>query len=221
MFRNYIARSRYTIVIFFSIFISFFAAAAYGFASNSYHVKPGASSEEIMAIVQKMKPGDTLYFQPGLYKIKETISIREKSEITIAGQKGSEVVLDKKDAVVFYISRSDNIVIRGMKARHEEPIHPGEFCTAGVLIISYSHDILVENMELNGSGTHGVEIASSTSVTVRKSYLHHNSVAALGLYNPVDNILIQNIKADNNPKFVDTNIFDLEAVVTFKNNKVK
>lgn len=184
-------------------------------------IKPGVNSKEINEHIEKMIAGDTLLFQQGVYHLKKTIVIRKKSGITIDSKGKVELILDRKDSVVFYIHDSNNIVIHGLKARHERPIRPGEFCIAGVVFISGSHDILLENLELNGSGTHGVEIISSASVTVKNSYLHHNSVAAIGLYKSVGNILIENTRANDNPKFLDTNISNLDPWVTLKDNKIR
>ncbi len=204
-----------------------FLAMAPGFGQTSgqtsepVFVSPGISSGEVNGIIQKMKPGEKLVFRAGSYRFERTIGIREKSSIVIEGQGKVEIILDKKDSVVFYITGSDNTEIRNISARHETPIQPGVFCTAGVVLINTSHDILLEKLELNGSGTHGVEIFRATSVTVRDSYLHHNSVAAIGLYRPLDHIQIQNIKADHNPEFIETDLEELSSHVELANSPLE
>ena len=191
-------------------------------AESLFRVTPGTTSSKLNEVIKDMRPGTTLQFAPGVYQLEATIKIEKKSGIIIEGD-GAELVLNKNDSVVFWISNSDNIVLRGFIARHEIPIKPGERCMAGVIYIGGSHDISLENLELNGSGTHGLQIQSSASVTLKDSWLHHNSVAALGIYRAVDNISIENNRADNNPQWLETNLSEEELTrfVVFQGNKTE
>ncbi|MES0491874.1 MAG: right-handed parallel beta-helix repeat-containing protein [Leptospirales bacterium] len=180
-------------------------------------------TEQINSIIKKAEAGDTIHFTAGKYITKTSISIRNKKNLKIVGEDGTEFILNDMHDVVFFIYESDNISVKNIKARHAIPRQPGGKCSGGVIAVFYSHDIEIINSELNGSGTLGVDIGYSSNVRIVGSYLHHNTVAGVALRGIIDGIIIENNHIVNNPKAIDTDLTkeQLEKYVVMRNNNFK
>lgn len=166
--------------------------------------KPGIRAEEIQKIVNEITKPTQLHFSQGIFKLARTIELKGKSFISIVGDgfENTEIILADKDATVFSISSSDNILIQRLHARHERPIQPGEFCTAAVISIWHSHDINLNHLDLDGSGTVGVSIYSSQSIRVTDSALHNNSVSGISIRGDIDDIKILRNRFYSNPESI-------------------
>jgi len=175
---------------------------------------------KINEIIEKMKKKDTLMFSSGIYNLEKPVYIKGKNFIELRAEKDVFIVL-KENLEIFILNNSHNVVISGIHAKHVMP-YESKYCTSGVMIIYNSHDILVSNVELNGSGIVGILIQNSASITVTNSHLHDNSKSAIEFKGNVDNIVIQNNKIDNNPVFIQSAIAleKLTDQVMIKNNDV-
>ncbi|MES0491542.1 MAG: right-handed parallel beta-helix repeat-containing protein [Leptospirales bacterium] len=155
-------------------------------------------------IIKKAPARSKIVFRKGTYHFTKPIRITSKSHLNLQAQEGVYFILDNLHLSVLRIGSSDNIKLSGFHIRHRKPVSKEEYCYGQVITISRSHDLELTNLELNGSGTVGVHIYSGSSITIKDSWFHHNSIAGIWMLSFVDNIVIQNNRFDNNPVHIKT-----------------
>jgi len=69
----------------------------------------------IQKVFASAKPGDVIYFPSGRYKISSQISVSNLNNITILGDKNSEILADGYNGLHFYFNDCQNITIRNLK----------------------------------------------------------------------------------------------------------
>jgi len=155
--------------------------------------------EHLNELIKTAPPASKIFFKPGVYKLSDGIDIDDKHNLQLVASGDVYFVLQVLYGPVIWITDSDNISLEGFHAKHRRPRNKGESCVGAVIFIHDSHDIMLKNLELNGSGTEGVLIDSSISVSITDSYIHSNTVAGISIEDFADNIFINNNRFENNP----------------------
>lgn len=177
--------------------------------------------DEIIKIINGLSAHESVLFKKGTYYISGPIQIQNKSFIKLRGEEGVFLILNNINSSVMEINQSDNVEITGLHIRHRRPISPHEVCNGAVVYVQNSHDIYFSHLELNGSGTKGMVIDFSTSISLISSWIHDNSVAGVELNNFVDNIRLENNRFENNPEHLASNFLkdsEWNRYVKMKNN---
>ena len=209
------------ILFFIWVFTSFSNMLTSSESKTTIIIKP-EMVEKINPMIAAASSNQTFLFTKGTYILKKGLLIQNKSYLKFRAEKDTFLILNDMDSSVFQISESDNIEISGFHAKHRNPLMPNETCNGAVIYVVSSHDITLLDLELNGSGMEGVTISSSTSVFIRNSWIHHNSVAGILLERFADHIFIENNKFEHNPIHTkSTFLEDTEwnKYIHFKNNK--
>ena len=134
----------------------------------------------LQELIDATPDGGVLELEAGrAYKSDSEIWIVGRKGLTLRGGKGTEIVCTQGSPDVIVITDSADITLEGITAYHEE--QPGG-CGGGVVAIFTSHDIRVEDCDLNGSGAIGVYARESRNLTVKHNKIHNNSFTAFFLH---------------------------------------
>lgn len=104
-----------------------------------------------------------------------------------------------RDNVISLFSCSD-ITITGSELTHEAPSDSSYYCDGCVLNLLDCEQILISECSLNGSGTVGMDVFSSSDVEIIRNHIHHNSVHAISITNS-DEIVITENTIEHNASF--------------------
>ena len=110
-----------------------------------------------------------------------SLTIRDITGMTIEGADPAQetrIVVDDPGSEVLSFADCDKICLRGLTLGHE--VEPGT-CSGSVLRFQSSVNITLEEMDLYGSGTYGIEAVSSSTVTVRDTEIHDCTYGILSL----------------------------------------
>ena len=179
-------------------------------------------SNQLTQILENAKPYQSFHFQRGDYLIKKGLTIHHKSFLKLEAEKDVFIILDNMQDAVLWILNSDNIDISGFHIRHRMPVSKKEVCVGSVVFIHASHDIILNHLELNGSGTEGVFLYNSMSVMIKNSWIHNNTKTGIFFNKFVDHIFIENNTFENNPLNISGNLYEKnewKKYVHLKNNK--
>lgn len=174
----------------------------------------------LMAIGSNKK----IILKPGIYNLSEAeydenelpygvtsgyekeICISDISNLIIEGpnEEMAEIFVEPRDAAVLLFENVNNIEIRNIKAGHT----PEEYsCNAGVLYFVDSADINIDNCELYGCGSIGLDISGVERLTLTNSNINSCSLRAIGIANSKDITLCKNEIVDHGAY---ANIFSIE-----------
>ncbi len=153
-------------------------------------------ADNLPSLLKKARNGDTFRLTPGVYTYKQTLKIQNLRRITIEGVGKGDVHVHLTDPFsdVFQISRSRNVVIRKIRARHSVKNVP---CKGSVISIYRSHKVTIEHNELNGSGAIGVYASDTRGLLIRNNHIHKNSSVGLYLYRSYNVRLVMNVVENN------------------------
>jgi hypothetical protein len=188
-------------------------------AKSSIYISPSQASE-LSKLFEKLNQNDVIVLKEGTYFIDNIIRIRRKSNIIIKGEGKVRIIGTNEDMDIMMITDSKNIQISNVNMKHAKPPKGG--CFGDVLHVGNSGNILLSNLELNGSGEIGLSIYDSYNVILENSQIHSNTIAAFHfVFNTMaDGNVIRNNRIFNNPKLY-TGSLSKEALdyhVKFKEN---
>ena len=131
--------------------------------------------------INQARSGTTIRVGEGIYKTDSALSIRGKRDLLVEGD--GEVWIICRDVYqnVIEISDCTAVELRGIAAKHEEPLDEYE-CQGAVISITGSSGVEISDCELNGSGAMGVSIDNSQDVIVSGCVIQYNSYTAVYLY---------------------------------------
>jgi len=172
----------------------------------------------IQEAVDNAEKGDTITICSGQHFIDIEIKITGKSNLTITGKTGSQVVCTSPSEDVFNIWKSDAIIINGLHIFHET----GGLCSAGCLMISDSKKVLIKDCDIEGSGFVGINIWGGKDITIENNSIHNCEFSAISIYpsfgkSPVNILVTGNRIYDNKEYSIYTyegiNLFDGSVIV--------
>jgi len=157
--------------------------------------------------IRKTNQGGTLYFPAGTYLLSRQLFIYGDN-VTIKGDgNATKLIYEREQKTIDAIidvslfgarNGATNITIRDMYMEYRGEFFPkfGDSYTGKIngLYFTEIHDLLVENVEITGFNSSGINLAGlsnayATDIVVRDCYLHHNRVGGV-LYGFVDGLLI-------------------------------
>ncbi|WP_036936537.1 right-handed parallel beta-helix repeat-containing protein [Pseudobacteroides cellulosolvens] len=178
-------------------------------AGETIRLKPG---DDINTLISKAANGSEIILAHGRYLISKPVEIANKSNITIVGENEVWVESKKTDHQIFFVRNSANIFIKGIKAQHivdktkqadSKPLLDNR--KGSVVDIESCSKVVFEGCELVGCGVYGIYASNTPQVHILNSYLHHNSISALGFYSkscPMK-VYITASKITNNKSFIE------------------
>ena len=153
--------------------------------------------------------GETIFLKKGNYS--EVVTIYDRNNLSIMGQKGAWIKTGDESAVIIEISQSKNISLDSLSAVHtlfgKNPVTRGKQSSgcernANVIDIEDSKGIRISNCNLMGSGYWGIYAKNTDDVTIRNNIISECTAGGFradGCYNFV---LTKNIIADNVFSFI-------------------
>jgi len=142
------------------------------------------------------------------YDGKELI-IYKVENLKIIGDENSkaEFVIDSRYSNVMVFKDVDNLTIKNIVAGHSKEL--GE-CTGGVLQFNFSANVVLENLDLYGCGTVGIDLKDSEKFQIINTNIYETNYSAMTIENSSD-IEVLGGKIYNNTVF--------EALIKAKNSK--
>ncbi len=95
------------------------------------------------------------------------LTLMKLHNLTIEGEKNAEIVVNPRYAHVLNFEKCKGIRIKNLTLGHTEE----GYCTGCVIGVSYSEDITIENCDLYGCGTYGIEARSTNGIEMKKSII--------------------------------------------------
>jgi len=209
-----------------SIIITLFATGCANISLSSTIEKKTDTEKEAVGEIIRLKPGDDInqliYDAPngskiilakGRYLISKPVEIANKNNITVLGEDEVWVESKKTDHQIFFIRNSANIFIKGIKAQHivdeakKEDLKPlSDNRKGSVVDVESCSKVVFEGCELVGCGVYGIYASNTPEVHILNSYLHHNSISALGFYSNSCSmkVYISDSKITNNKSLIET-----------------
>jgi nitrous oxidase accessory protein NosD len=139
-----------------------------------------AGSADLQAVIDAAGPGDRIILKQGIYVTQAALTIREKQGLSLVGL--GEVSIVCQDVVddVIRILDSEDILLLGIRARHE-PSGSEAACEGAVVSIDNALRVAIQGCSLRGCGAVGVYAGRTHTLTVTDSVLQYNSFAAFHL----------------------------------------
>jgi hypothetical protein len=156
-----------------------------------------SDTADLQAVIDAAGPGDRIILRQGIYLTQEALTIREKQGLSLVGL--GEVSIVCQDVVddVIRILDSEDILLLGIRARHE-PSGSEAACEGAVISIDNSLRVAIQGCSLYGCGTVGVYAGRTHTLTVTDSVLQYNSFAAFHLVECDEVVIKTNTITRNN-----------------------
>jgi len=173
-------------------------------------LKPG---DDINQLIYDAPSGSNIILSEGRYLISKPVEIADKSNITVSGEGEVWVESKKTDHQIFFIRNSANISIKGIKAQHivdeadKDNSPPLSDNRKGSVVDAEScSKVVFDGCELVGCGVYGIYASNTPEVHISNSYLHHNSISALGFQGSTCSmkVYISDSKITNNKSLIET-----------------
>ncbi|MBI4833489.1 MAG: right-handed parallel beta-helix repeat-containing protein [Planctomycetes bacterium] len=162
-----------------------------GFPGN-----PPKADLNIQRLIDNAKDGDVVDIPYGRYILKEGLKVKNRINLKILCQKGTQIFVDDVNEAIISIENSRDILLENAHLRHLKPLEEYE-CHGGVVVIRESSKTVISNCDLNGCGAIGVHAEGSNSVTIEHCYIHDNTFTAFYINNCDDVKIRGNIIEDN------------------------
>tara|TARA_B110000285_G_C15100434_1_gene604693 strand:+ start:1166 stop:1822 length:657 start_codon:yes stop_codon:yes gene_type:complete len=165
--------------------------------SGSYEL---IAQNELQKMVDNIPDGGILSIPEGKYVIDEPLRIDARNGLTLRGDGKCEIFLTDVWKNVMIVSNSNSIRIEGIYLSHLKPLKEYQ-CNGGVISLINTKKILIDNCELEGSGTIGVSGKSIENLEISHCYIHDNTFNAIYLSNASE-VLIKNCVIENNANLI-------------------
>lgn len=105
------------------------------------------------------------------------LTLMKLENLTIEGEKNVEIVVNPRYANVFNLEKCKNITFKNLTLGHTEE----GYCTGGVIGVSGCEDITIEDCDLYGCGTYGIEASNSMGIEMKRSIIRDCSYGIMEL----------------------------------------
>lgn len=105
--------------------------------------------------------------------------IEDVEGLTIGGDEGAEIVTECSWANVLRFNHCDGLTVKNLHVGHTEQT---EACEGGVISLINCDDVSIENCDLYGCGTMGVDANQCWNLQVTGCSVHHCSYGGISLY---------------------------------------
>jgi hypothetical protein len=138
--------------------------------------------------------------------------IHNIENLTIEGEKGSEIVIEPKYGWVLSFQNVKQVYISNVTLGH---VSSG-FCTGGVISFVESDNVHIENTILFGSGTTGLHLDRADHFSLTGSTIRDCTYDLLGIYNS-KYILFNNCSFEDTGEYNLISVSDVSRDVRFEN----
>ncbi|MBE6551791.1 MAG: hypothetical protein E7665_06625 [Ruminococcaceae bacterium] len=164
-------------------------------------------TKSCQAAMREVNYGGTLYFPAGTYFLSrqlyiygDNVTVKGDGNATKLIYKREQKTIDSIESISLFGARKGvfNISICDMYMEYQGEFFPnfGDSYTGKINALYFTeiHDLLVENVEITGFNSSGINIAGlsdayATDIVVKDCYLHHNRVAGV-MFGFVDGLII-------------------------------
>lgn len=158
------------------------------------------AQHELQKLVDNTPDGGIVTIPEGRYVIDEPLRIEARNGLTLHGQGACNILLTDVWKNVLIVSNSNSIKIEGLYLSHLKPLQEYQ-CNGGVISLSNTKKILIDDCELEGSGTIGVKGDTIENLEISHCYIHDNTFNAFYFVN-ASSVLIQNCVIENNANLI-------------------
>lgn len=145
--------------------------------AETYRVN-AAQSDQVQSVLDRTSSGDVVIFERGTYRTQHALVLNGKSDVELRGSGRVEIVLHNLDEAVIEVRESQNIRIRGLRARHEKP-NPEYACEGAVIAVFDSQQVGISGNHLNGCGAAGVYSRGVKDLVVFDNKIFNNTFAGI------------------------------------------
>lgn len=189
--RNLMMRLLCIAAVFVFVSISLTTVAGDGIEMKHVAVKPG---DDLYTLIQNAQEHTTFNLAPGDYELAQAIEIREKNEIWIVGQNGTNIYALQPYERVVNIANSTSINIKNVFMTHK--VERGN-CDAPVIDIRESSFVEITDCHLDGSGTYAIRAKHSEYVTMSGGEASHNTEGVF-VFEDCKNVRVIGVNITNN-----------------------
>lgn len=124
------------------------------------------------------------------------LTIHSTKNLNIIGNKNN-IIIENSESGVLHFAENENLAISQMHIYHDLPVAEecGNF--APVVSFEWCHNVLIDECQLNGSGTVGVYATESDFVEIKNTKIYNCTSEAFD-FSYVENSLIENCKIVDN-----------------------
>lgn len=137
---------------------------------------------------------------PGRYVLDRPLEINNKNGFTLQGKGEVKILCSDVWKDVLMVVNSTSVRISGIYFSHEKPLKEYQ-CNGGVIDISGCQKVVIEDCELEGSGTIGVRAGDTKDLHVDHCYIHDNTFNAFYIQD-CEEVLITSNVVNNNANFI-------------------
>ncbi len=154
------------------------------------------SAVSLQSLIDQAKDGDTVKVPRARYVSKKSVKIDGRKDLTLACEKGTQILCVDTSADVISITNSANIRISNALLRHKKPLTEYQ-CHGSVLRLKKSTGVTIVESELNGCGAIGLHAQESKGISVQKCLIRKNSWCAFYLRDCAGVKIRDNVIEDN------------------------
>ncbi len=156
------------------------------------------ASQSLQKLVDETPDGGTLQLECARYESALPIRINKRRDLTILGVPGTTIVNTTNMGLIFAIENSFGIRLQNCSAYHETV----KSCVAGVVEVHDCQFIRLQNCELNGCGTVGIDAQNVRNLDVLNCHIHSNTFQGIFFAAGLENVrLFNNHLHDNTQTF--------------------
>lgn len=139
------------------------------------------STPDIPILFETIRSGDRIIFSSGTYKLDDALRLIGREKVTIEARGKVDLVLSNLNAPVLELRDCQEVQVKGLRARHEQPAKEYE-CEGAVISVQSCQKIYIAQNRLNGCGAAGVYAQSSKDVVIYKNRIYNNTFAGVWLH---------------------------------------
>jgi len=135
---------------------------------------------DLQALIDSAEDDSVVLIPRGRYVLAEGLVVRERTGLILRCEKGAQILAENVNDNILTFEKCHDVRLENAYLRHFEPLREYE-CHGYVVSIRDSDNITIANCEVNGCGAVGVSARTSSRLTIRDSFIHHNTFNAFYL----------------------------------------
>lgn len=158
------------------------------------------AQNKLQTLIDNTPDGGTVVIPAGKHVIDTPLNIEGRSGLTLKGEGNCKIYLTDLWKNVLIVTNSTSIKLEGLYLSHLKPLKEYQ-CNGGVVLLSNSQKLVVDNCELEGSGTIGIKGYQIKDLKVTHCYIHDNTFNAF-YFHDAREVLIHECRIEDNANMI-------------------
>jgi len=190
--------------------------AALGSSCARPLLKPPRAELDLQTLLDNAMDDGQVEIPFGEYVLDVGLKIKDKSGLKITAQPGARILVNDVMEDIIALDNCQSARIENLYLRHVKPLDEYE-CQGACIRADGCGRVTIVNCELNGSGAFGVAASETRDLLVQECFIHHNTYAAIYLYE-CDGVTVRDNRIVNNAEVLSRLSSDN---VLMENNRLK